>query len=221
MPRRKFVAKEVKTETVVVPKGTYAATFTAKIMGKNGSLISIVPKETWEKGERITHEGEFMLRGSLLLELILTSEKAIAILQRDAPYVNSFMRLSFREGEGEQEGIMELVETPAFGQLLHLLDLQDVDLEAEMDFEHDDDIAIPQELEGFEGAVQLLNDKAYYEALFSAICNYAVSVPVVASLHDTVQWGDRKGKPENSINIDSESLGLAPYHDGDELDKED
>lgn len=218
MARRKFVASAVPTETIVTPAGVYSGILTTKVQSKNGSLVKVVPKTEWKDGEKVEFPGEFMLQGMILMEVILTSKKAIKALGKDEPYMNGFLRASFKLGEGEQEGISELVETPPLGQLLELLQLSDVDLEAEMDFEEDLDVEVPADMEDFPGAVQLLNDKAYYEALFAVICAYGVSLPVMVNLFDKASWGTNEGKPENGIDVTRDSLGIMPYIDGSEED---
>lgn len=232
--RRKFQASKVPTKKVVVPHDMYAGTLTPTIMSKNGSMIRIEPKEEWDNSIKdfVKFPGEFMLRASIILGVTLTSQKAKKILGQDDPKTNGFLQINFsQETDGEYEGTSEIANSPALGQFQVLVGITEeveegvtetlIDLNEEIDWEHDDDIEVPADMQGYKYAVQMLNDKLYYEALFGAMCAYGVNLDVMAEVFDKAPRGKNKGKPDNGVACTNDSLGLMPYVEGSELDLED
>ena len=231
--RRKFQASQVPTKKVVVPHGIYAGKLTPTIMSKNGSMIRIEPKQEWDNNlkEFIKFPGEFMLRASIILGVTLISEKAKKVLGHDDPRTNGFLQINFNQDtEGEYEGTSDIANSPALGQLQVLLGITEeveegvtetlIDLNEEIDWEHDEDIEIPADMQGYKYAVQMLNDKLYYEALFGAMCAYGVNLGVMAKVFDKTPRGKDKGKPDNGVACTNDSLGLMPYIEGGEHDLE-
>lgn len=215
-----FDTSSLSTAKPLLDNGFYAGVLDgACIEGKENKQYFKIRKELiWDKnikGQR-NETGNYELSGLMMYRVILTSKKAIKLLQQDEPFI--FGGQIFFNFDKDSYNLLDNIQ---LGQLLTALDLQDHDFQSEVDFEFDEDIEVPEELQGAEDIVTKLNGLEYAKQLISVICRTINGMPVKANV---VQRPNNQNADlqENVLNMSKGAFcGVLSYEEGLEEDLED
>ena len=214
-----FDTSSLSTAKPLLPNGFYAGVMdNATIEGKEGKQYFKIRKEMeWDKdikGKR-NETGEYELAGMMMYRVILTSKQAIKTLQQDEPFI--FGGQIFFNFDKKSYNMLDNVQ---LGQLLEALDLKDHDFQAEVDFDFDDDIEVPEEFAGVEDIVTKLNGLQYAKELISVICRTINGMSVKAHVIQQANNQDPDIQ-ENALSMArGASCGILSYEEGAEEDLE-
>ena len=222
MTKRSFIIDTTSLSTArpLLDNGFYAGTIVnASVEGKEGKqYFKIVEEKVWNK-DTGTREptGDYILSGMIVFGVVLTSKKAIKLLQQDEPrfFGNIFLRFD-KETYALQDNI-------PLGQLLNTVGLGTTNFGEMVDFEYDDDIEVPEELETIPDIVGKLNALEFNKQLCELICQAINNQPVKAKIIKQVSQ-DNPDTQENVLDRGSRYApfcGVLPYEDGCEEDLED
>jgi len=222
MTKRSFIIDTTSLSTArpLLDNGFYAGTIVnASVEGKEGKqYFKIVEEKVWNK-DTGTREptGDYILSGMIVFGVALTSKKAIKLLQQDEPrfFGNIFLRFD-KETYALQDNI-------PLGQLLNAVGLGTTNFGEMVDFESDEDIEVPEELESIPDIVSKLNALEYGKQLFELVCQAINNQPVKAKIIKQVSQ-DNPDTQENVLDRGSSYApfcGVLPYEDGCEEDLED
>jgi len=236
--RRSFAvsAESIATVRPFLEAGQYSGKVTnASIdspFGEKEKSIKIVPITKWEPNtphptsgkmgyQRPT--GEFTIEGSIYFTATLTSKKAIQRLQRDEPVIfGGQISLGFTaDGMQDAENNIPLINTAAaLG-----IDLDEIKDSVEGSFEWDDNVEIPEYLQGVANAVDLLNAVQFHTEYYAEVAARMNNVPALFVVTTSVSSRDSSQKVNNlgcGVNKSGFSTGrvccVAPYVEGAELD---
>jgi len=214
-----FSASSISSEVPVLSNGIYAGKLTnVSIVGKeNKQYFAIRKAQQWDRDLKawvdVIENGEqkYILAGMILVQVVLTSKKAIKVLGRDEPNFIRMLNISF-DGNFQPD----VSKNQQFKNFLTVLGLENEPFETYVNFEFDPEIAVPSELESVPNVVTMLNALNYYKELFSIICNTAKDNFVKVSI-------ERSTKQDESIeNIISggrtAACGFLKYEEGCEND---
>jgi len=222
MTKRSFSidTTSLSTITPVLDNNFYAGELVgASITGKeNKEFFTIRKEKVWDKNSKeMVETGDYELNGMLMYSVSLTSKKAIKLLQQDEPRI--FGGMIFFSFDKETYAMKDNVQ---LGQLLTALDLKDTNFDELVDFEFNDDIKVPEELESVPDIVTKLNALEYAKGLLTVICQTINNMPCKAKVIKQVQRGN-PDVMENVLDMGSRSCpfcGILPYEDGCENDLE-
>ena len=215
------------TAPLVLEDGIYAGILSgAAISGKEDKqYINIVEEQVWDKNVGTTKTGksgsfvktgDYIIEGSIFYGATLTSKKAITTLQRDEPKVfGGRIKLAF------DKETLSLVDNHVLGSFLAALGIHEHDFSADVDFEYNEAIEVPEELAHVPNIVDMLNSLAYQRAMFTNIVNEANHQPIRVSVAKQPNYKD-PSLLENVINTGrfNSSCGILAYVDGCENDLE-
>jgi hypothetical protein len=219
MSKRSFGVdtSSLSTEAPVIDNNFYAAQLTgASIENKDHkSFFKVQEEKKWNKTDKVMElTGDWVVSGMLMFSVILTSKLAIKRLQRDEPRIFGspiFIRFDKKT--------YQMLDNPVLGQILEVFDLGGTDFDELVDFEEDDNIAVPPELADVEDIVKKLNAVEYYKALFTLICQSISDLPCRVKIIKR-PMRDNPNTQENVIDLSNTFCGLLSYTDGCEEDLE-
>lgn len=215
------------TEKVLLDTGVYAGIITnAAVTGKEGKQhINIVKETEWvgPKGKKVRQEtGEYTIEGAIYFGAALNSKKAIKTLNQDEPKVfGGQIRLAFHKaGETDGEGndiSFTLKENHVLGAFLLALGLNEINFAETVDFEYNEEIEVPEELQGVPGIIDMMNSLEYQRAFFNNIVQAANGLPAGVKV---VKRQPKGGSAENAIDTGNfnDFCGIIKYVEGSEND---
>lgn len=221
MTKRKFAVDTTALSTVVpvLETGIYAGQITsAGVKFKDNKWgVNIEQEQSWDDDLQkfvVEPNAPWIIRGNFNYGVVLTSKKAIKLLQRNEPIVFGQIRLSY----DPETYIMR--DNVALGKLIEVCGFKDHDFDAEVDWEYDESIEIPEALASVPNAVDLVNALDYTRQLLTKIAESINHTPVRVNIERRPK---RKAKEEFENVIyagtwDSPSCGLLPYVEGCEED---
>lgn len=216
-----FDTSSLSTAVVLLEEGFYAGELinVGVTRGEGEEFkqnIEIKKERKWDKANKVMVElDNYIITGWLSFGALLTSKKAIKLLQRDEPKIfGGMINLSF-----DKESLT-LLDNPTLGAWLAALELHEINFGENVDWEYDEDILIPEELAAVPNIVDMMNSLAYQRQLFSDICIAASGARCKVKV---VKQPNYKNKEvlENSIgmgNSNAPFCGILPYVEGCEED---
>jgi len=218
MSKRSFAVDttSLSTEKPTLDNGLYAGVIrNATTSIGQDNTIAVVKKKVWNKNAKVMEEtDEYIIGGRFQYGATLTSKKASKLLQRDEPVVfGGQIFLNFDES-------FKLANSYVLGAFLTALGLHEVNFSESVDWDYDENIEVPEELQSVPQIVEMLNSVAYHRALFDLIAN---TVNLQPALVKVVKQPNYKTPEvlENVIDRGTASApfcGILPYVEGSEND---
>jgi len=227
MTKRSFGVDTTSLATAapILPAGIYAGqlTNTSITMGSGENLkhlIEVRKEKKWNKelGESIETEN-YIIGGALTYGALLTSKKAIQLLQRDEPRIfGGQIFLNFNKET------CQLEPNHILGAFLEATGLKEYNFSemADAEWEYDENIEVPEELQAVPNIIDMLNAVNYYRIFFKLIAEAANGQPVRVSVITQPNYKD-KTIQENAISrgtMSAPGCGLLVYKEDCENDLE-
>jgi len=217
-----FDTSSISTVVPLLPTGFYAGEITgATIEGKGGKeFVKVQAEKKWNAADKeMQLTGDFEVAGMFMYSAILSSKKAIHILQRDEPRIFGGMFFLRYNKAGENGFALDPAANVPFGDLLKVTGLTDTDFAELIAWEYDEEIEVPEEFADVEDIVLMLNAAEYSKAILTVVCQSINGMQVKVNVVKKANR-DNANVQENSINVSRQSCGLLPYVDGCEEDLE-
>ena len=187
MTKRKFGINtdEMTTEVPLLDAGLYTATiYKAGVIGRDNKQFLTIGKEMVKPKGASEKEwtGEWTIQGGFMYQVVITSKRAIKRLGQDEPKLSGWIAPKFNP-----DGSMD--NCPALMQVFKVFDIDAKEFQQEImeDYDYDEDIKVPTELESCEYAVELCNYlelyREYFAELGRRINNEDIQVSVVKEPH--------------------------------------
>lgn len=199
----------LKNEVPLLPKDIYTGVMEGcAIQGKEKCYLSIREEEKWDKdAKENVKTGRVVIGGFFMIGVRLTDPNAIKILGRDEPKFYRMVNLNI-----DYETLtLAPDKNVLLKNFMDTLGLTELGLENQVDWEYDNDVAIPTLLEGNEKAIDMVNSLHYHVALLDLICNSANGIPVNVSI--VVNTDRKTGTKSNAIDngqIGNPFIGILP-----------
>lgn len=210
-------SSSISTEIPLIQEGIYNAIMNkpSVVSKANVPFIKIVQERgKWDR-EKVSAKGRqgdweypvdangkpiYTLEGRIYFSAILTDEKAKEILQKDEPVIGGGqVALHFNSAEHEEAFTLNKDKNIPYGSWLKAVGLFEEDVEDYISWEYDEDVTIPEELEGIDYAVDLVNALNYHIAYFTYICSLANKVAIKVKVLKQAKYND-KTQQENVID---------------------
>jgi len=207
----------LSTEKPTLENGLYAGVIrnATTSIGQDNTIAVVKEKERNKVTKAMEETGRYIISGRFQYGATLTSKKASKTLQRDEPVVfGGQIYLNFDKEK------YTLADSHVLGAFLTALGLHEVNFAESVDWEYDDNIEVPAELQSVPNIETMLNSVNYHRALFDVIAN---TVNLQPALVKVVKQPNYKTPEvlENVIDRGTFSApfcGILPYVEGFEND---